>query len=112
MQYFIHINQLMLAKTTLTLNDVVILDWLINICNSKNEKIEQQRIDGMTWINYSKILIDMPLLRSSSKMTITRSIKAIQNAGYIKTTRMNHQQLYAKLTEKVDTLIFTPDKKK
>ena len=111
MKYFININQLILSKTKLTLTDAAILDWIVAICNSKNKKIEEQRIDDMTWINYTALLIDMPLLKSSSKITVSRAIKAITEAGYIQTKRINNQRLYATLTPKIDTLTFNAHKK-
>ena len=111
MKYFISINQLVLAKTKLTLVDAAVLDWIVAICNSKNKKIEKQRIDGMTWINYNALLIDMPLLKSSSKMIVSRAVKTITEAGYIQTKRISNQRLYASLTPKIDTLIFDAHKK-
>ena len=50
-----------LSKTDFDLVDGAILDYLYFICNSKNEKIAEQRINGYTWVDYNKILSDIPL---------------------------------------------------
>ena len=77
MKYTIYINQKELSKTDFDLVDAAILDYLYFICNSKNEKIEKQRINGYTWVDYNKILTDNPLLRIKSKGALSRRIKKI-----------------------------------
>lgn len=104
MKYTININQFVLAKTKLTLADAAILDWLITICNSKNAKIQAARKEGMTWICYKKLLADMPLLTISTKRSIGKSLRVIEDAGYIEMKRMSQQQMYVQTTAKVDEL--------
>lgn len=85
------------------LMDSAILNYLITICNSKNEKIEKERIDGYTWVSYRKIIKDMPLLRIKSKGAITPRIRRIEENGYISVKTIN-QRMYISLTAKVDEL--------
>ena len=85
------------------LMDSAILNYLIVICNSKNEKIEEKRIGGFTWVNYMKIIRDMPLLRIKSKGAITPRLHRIAENGYI-TIKIIKQRMYINLTAKVDEL--------
>lgn len=104
MKYTININQLALAKTGLDIVDAAILDYLYVYCNSRNEKIEAQRVDGWTWINYSALIEDMPLLGIKSPGAITPRIKKLERAGFISTNRLKHQKLFMKMNSQVDEL--------
>jgi len=107
MKYNININQKVLEKSTLNLIDCAILDWVITICSSKNDSIEEKRIEGMTWIDYNTIISDMPLLRIKSKSALTPRFKRIENEGYIKTKMVgtgSAQKMFVSLTEKIDSL--------
>ena len=107
MKYTIYINQKELSKTDFDLVDCTILDYLYFICNSKNEKIEEQRINGYTWVDYNKILSDNPLLRIKSKGALSRRVKKMENSGFIKLIeRRNngHKLKYFALTKKSDSL--------
>ena len=53
MKYNIEINQLVLSKTNLDVTDCSILNFIIYICITKNKKIENKRIDDLTWIDYT-----------------------------------------------------------
>lgn len=86
--------------------DCAILDWIKAMCNSTSKKIIAQRVDGWTWIDYSQLLRDMPLLRIRSKGAITPRIKRIVENNYIETDLKDGEKLFAKLTEKVDKLEF------
>ena len=110
MKYSVYINQKELSKTDFDLVDGAILDYLYFICNSKNEKIEKQRINGYTWVDYNKILTDNPLLRIKSKGALSRRIKKIKASGFIKVMirrKNGHKLLYFQMTEKVDTLFIS-----
>ncbi len=107
MKYTIYINQKELSKTDFDLVDCTILDYLYFICNSKNEKIEEQRINGYTWVDYNKILSDNPLLRIKSKGALSRRVKRMENSEFIKLIeRRNngHKLKYFALTKKSDSL--------
>ena len=107
MKYNININQLVLSESILDLADCAILDWIITMCGSKSYKIEQQRIDGMTWIDYSQLLRDMPLLRIKSKGALTPRIKRIKEEGFIETDIKNGDRLFVRLTDKIDSLFLS-----
>ena len=106
MKYSIYINQAVLADTKLDLSDCAILDWLYHYCNSKSEKIEAKRMDGWTWISYSELIKDMPLLRIKSKGAITKRIINLKNSGFI-ITLLHMEKMYIKTTGKTDTLFFS-----
>jgi len=110
MKYNIQINQLELSETNLDLIDCAILDYLIFICNSKNEKIEKERRDGYTWINFSNLLNDMPLIRLKSKQSISTRMKKIEKTGFIKTIKNKRNRFFVLLEPKIDTLFVRLDR--
>lgn len=103
MQYSININQLVLAETTLDLLDSAILTYMTVICASVNPAIEKSRKNGYTWINYSHLLREMPLLRIKSTGAITPRINKIKENGFILTQKIG-KRLYVKPTSKIDEL--------
>jgi DNA-binding transcriptional regulator GbsR (MarR family) len=113
MKYNIFINQKEMSKTDFDLVDGAILDYLYCICNSKNIKIEEQRINGYTWVDYNKLLNDNPLLRMKSKSALSRRVKKMENTGFIKifVRRSNgHKLNYFFLTKKLDSLFTEREK--
>ena len=107
MKYTIYINQKALCKTDFDLVDGAILDYLYFICNSKNEKIKKQRINGYTWVDYKKILNDIPMLRIKSTGALTRRVKKMEDTGFIKSIerrKNGHKLKYFALTKKSNSL--------
>tara|TARA_B110000902_G_scaffold119327_1_gene139859 strand:+ start:34 stop:777 length:744 start_codon:yes stop_codon:yes gene_type:complete len=107
MKYTIYINQKELSKTDFDLVDGAILNYLNLICNSKNEKIDKQRINGYTWVDYNKLLNDNPLMRIKSKGALSIRFKKIEDSGFIKSIerrKNGHKQKYFILTEKTVSL--------
>ena len=107
MKYTIYINQKELSKTYFDLIDGSILDYLYFICNSKNEKINKQRINGYTWVDYKKILSDNPLLRIKSKGALSRRVKKMEESGFIKLIerrKNGHKLKYFALTKRTNSL--------
>ena len=107
MKYTIYINQKALCKTDFDLVDAAILDYLNFICNSKNEKIENQRINGYTWVDYKKILNDNPMLRIKSTGALTRRVKKMEDTGFIKSIekrKNGHKLKYFALTKQSNSL--------
>ena len=107
MKYTIYINQKELCKTDFDLVDGAILDYLYFICNSKNEKINKQRINGYTWVDYKKILNDNPMLRIKSTGALTRRVKKMEDTGFIKSIerrKNGHKLKYFDLTKKSNSL--------
>ena len=107
MKYTIYINQKALCKTDFDLVDGAILDYLYFICNSKNEKIKKQRIDGYTWVDYKKILNDIPMMRIKSKGALSRRVKKMEDTGFIKSIerrKNGHKLKYFALTKKSNSL--------
>ena len=107
MKYTIYINQKELSKTDFDLVDGAILDYLYLICNSKNEKIAEQRINGYTWVDYNKLLNDNPLLRIKSKGALSRRVKKMEQSRFIKSIerrKNGHILKYFSLTKKSNSL--------
>ena len=107
MKYTIYINQKELCKTDFDLVDGAILDYLYFICNSKNEKIKKHRIDGYTWVDYKKILNDIPMMRIKSKGALSRRVKKMEDTGFIKSIerrKNGHKLKYFALTKKSNSL--------
>lgn len=110
MKYNININQKVLADTTLDLTDCAILDWLITICNSKSEAINNKRVDGMTWVDYGTLLKDMPLLRIKDTSALTKRFKKLEMEGFVKRNVIREgsiTKMYVSLQDKIDLLFFS-----
>lgn len=112
MKYNININQKVLQGQKLDIKDAAILDYLIVYCNSKNEKIQEQRYGDWTWISYKSLMKDMPLLEINSRQSLTPRITKLVNAGYIE--KLNRavggkKRLFVKLTQKIDLLFVQTD---
>lgn len=113
MKYNININQKALSQTDIDLKNAAILEYLIYYCNSKSEKIEANKVDGYTWINYKTLLEDMPLLKIKNTNTLTPRIHEIERLGFIKTKEIRHngfKRLLVKTTRLIDTLIVESEK--
>ena len=108
MKYNININQLALKDTKLDLRSAAILDYLWHICASRNPKIESARIKDptgdWTWVNYTALITDMPLLRLNSISPISDRIQAIKNENFIEIRRQGNQNLYVRFTGEADKL--------
>lgn len=104
MKYNININQLALKDSGFDLIDCAILYWIIDYCNSRSAKVISRRKNGYTQIDYQSLIDENPLMGIRSKGAITPRIKKIEEAGYIKVSRVIHQSNYIDLTEKVDEL--------
>lgn len=111
MKYNININQKALADSGLGIKDCAIIDYLIYYCNSANPNVEKFREEGYTWVDYSKLIIDMPLLEIKSTQSITPRMKKIEKEGYILTkhvVRGGKKRLLVKLPQKIDSLLVEP----
>ena len=114
MKYNININQLALSELSADMDvvDAAILDYIINICRSQSEKIDNRRIldkDGVswTWVDFRSLLDEMPLLRIDTKGALSRRIGKIEQNEFITTLkkRINgHITLFIKTNRKVDSL--------
>lgn len=108
MKYNININQFALAGHGIDLIDCAILDYLYDYCNSQNGKIKSKRDEnGMTWVSYSAIMDDLPLINIKSKGAISGRIKKIETAGFIKCDLKSDGRLYVSITEKFDLTKFS-----
>ena len=113
MKYNIIINQKALVALTpkITLIEASILDYLIFICGSENEKIVKQRVEKaseyFTWVNLGVVLSDLPLLHFKSISSVSEKISRLEKFGYLKTLTLpdkDGKKLYIKLTEQTNSL--------
>ena len=97
----------------LNTTDALVLDYLRDICVSQNPKIVAKRIKKdnfeWTWVNYSHLLKEVPILNIKSRSSISRIVKRLEEAGFIVHTKENGRNLYFRLLEKVDKLYFKYD---
>ncbi len=118
MKYTIIINQKALQKIApeLDLIDAAILDYLIHWCAA--DRIKAARItmesDGhsqrFTWINYTQLIKELPILKIKTKGAISRRITKIEKSGFIETTKEPGKpragRLFVRLTKKIRDLFF------
>ena len=93
----------MLSQTKLDIIDGAILDYLYYLCSSCSERVQKQRKNGYTWVNFNYLMDEMPLIRIKSKSRISERIKKICEVGYLETQREGNK-FYVKLTAKIDEL--------
>jgi hypothetical protein len=116
MKYSININQLAIINNNLdiSLEDVVILDYLYWLFVSKNPKIK--RIigeDGLSyvWFDYVWFIKQNPLIRWKSKSTLTARLNNLKDKGFIKTIVSKDfiQRKYITVLDKIE-LMYGDDK--
>lgn len=86
-QYWISINQKAYVDNHVKISFelAALLSYLIDFCSSDSAKIEAQRLDGFTWVNYGKLLKDMPLLSGRSTASVTSNLKRLEALKLIET---------------------------
>ena len=105
MKYFVSVNQYAAAQLgDLDLVDCAIIDWLLVICNSKSEAIQKERIRGKTWIRYSHLLHDMPLLGFTTRESVRKRLNQLKDRKYISMERIG-QRTYVEVLEKCEKLL-------
>ena len=108
MKYNININQLVLSEyENLDIKDMAISDYLWWLCSSVNEKVEKERYKGHTWINYDKLIDDMPALRINSRNSITPRITKLVNSGLftvVKRMVKGHRRVFVKPTTLMESV--------
>ena len=103
MKYSIYINQKELAKyEELDVIDGAILNYIYWLCNSKNGKVEKQREDGYTWVSYSQLLKQMPLLRIKDKGAISRRFDKYRRLKLIQIKYGKYKRMMVKTTGSLD----------
>lgn len=114
MKYTIVVNQRVVAdvnekiedkKNRLDLVDCAILEWIVQICSSRDTRICSAREDGMTWISYQKMIDDMPLLNITTKSGIYKRLAKLGDAGFIRLMTKN-QRTYVDYTIKTEKLSY------
>lgn len=92
------------------IKDAYILDYLVWICASKAGGIVKKRVvkrgKELTWVNYSHLLNELPLLKIKDKAAITRRIEQLRLDGFIDTyfSKEAGNKKYVRLEPLVDKL--------
>lgn len=113
MKYNIVINQIGARKISknLTLEDMAIFDYIYHFCNNGADNITRLTHKGKiyTWINYTHLLNEMPLLRARSKSSITAATKKLQKYGLIVCINKKDDK-YIRIGPKANVLFFGKEK--
>lgn len=98
----------MLHKLTpeITLKEAAILDYIIFICRSMNKKVVAKRKNWKTWVDYGKLIEDMPLLHLKSTGSISKKIDKLVEYWYLEKT-LYDRKAYLDMTEMVDKLFLS-----
>lgn len=108
MKYNININQKGLeGDTEITIIEASVIDWLHTFCGTNNRKINNQKVDGWTWVNCTYLITDMPLLRIKSRQGCSKLLHRLEELGYIQ-TKTEGRKMFIKTTAKLDGLYFDP----
>ena len=107
MKYNININQKELSKYDLDLKEMAMFDYIQVMCSSVNSKIAEERFKGHTWINYERMIEDMPALRIKSRNSITPRINNLEKSGLVTVVRKmvsGHRRVFVKMTTLSDSV--------
>lgn len=104
MKYNININQKGLEfDNQITITEASVIDWLHTFAGTNNRKINENKVDGWTWINCQFLVDDMPLLRIKTRSGGLRLLNRVEELGYIELKREPRKLLF-RCTEKMDSL--------
>jgi len=111
MKYKISINQKAYKEIapSLILSDAAVMDFLRDMCVSVSKKLQRIEINGdtYTWVSYSYLKEEMPMLHITSIEGIRLIIQKLEKEKLIKTSLdPKLKRKYVALTTKVDLLYF------
>ncbi len=113
MKYYININQKAAIENfpDLDIIDLTIFEYIRSIVTSPSEDMLRINIDDKiyTWINYKKLLENMPLLKFKTPRSLRNHIENIVTAGLLERQIQNEtliNKAYFRLLPKADLLIF------
>jgi hypothetical protein len=110
MKYFLGINQKLWFEQfpDADLETAAIFDFIRDFCATPSDKIKRlPHPDGWyTWINYDKIIEELPMLHFKSKGSISPRVEKLKKCGLIKTYQAPERSMYVMVTEKASELVF------
>ena len=107
MKYNIYINQRVLSQYDIDIKDMAIFDYVHVICGSTNKSVEKERYLGFTWVNYEKLMENMPALKIKSRNSISKRISNLEKAGLISTKKRmvkGNRRVFVKMTTLADSV--------
>ncbi len=114
MKYNLNLNLKALYETTPQIagyvKEIHVLDYLILICGSQSRNVIKKRITRhnreYTWVNYTHLIKEVPLLNIKSKGTVTKILDKLTELGYITTYSRVKGRKYIHLNELCHSLFF------
>lgn len=114
MKYNLNLNLKALYETTPQIAGYVkeahVLDYLILICGSQSKNVVKKRITRhdkeYTWVNYTHLMKELPVLNIKSKSTVTKILDKLTKLGYITTYSRVKGRKYVHLKELCHSLFF------
>jgi len=114
MKYFITINQRAIIENGLDqktdITDWVIIDYLKDWFFSGGAKRKTFNEKEYVWINYAKLIEDLPLINIKSKSGITKRIKKLVDLELIEDFNINENTKYIRITEKCTEILYINNK--
>lgn len=117
MKYNININQRATDEynkefgVKLNHTDMTIFDYLFWICTSPSDKVIAERLiyedKEYTWINYSHLIKEMPIVKDISKSSISRILHKLEKAELIETqmrSKGSGKSKYVRILDKAEKL--------
>ena len=61
----------------LDMNDLILLRWFVDFRNT--DRMEEKIFDGKVyyWVNYEKVIADLPILKINNKIVLRRRLKKL-----------------------------------
>lgn len=70
-------HQRMAVAYGLDMNDLILLRWFVDFRNT--DRMEEKIFDGKVyyWVNYEKVIADLPILKINNKIVLRRRLKKL-----------------------------------
>lgn len=106
-------NQELVMLTSLTLRDLLILQYIMNACGSPSMNHIVQDEKSYVWLDHKKVLDDIPILRMGEQ-SLKNILSAMKYSGYIDSIQVANKGLagsrtYYTITKRTEDLMYSPD---
>lgn len=78
-------KRLLIVAPGIKVDQAILFDFIKGMFLSKSKKVNEHRLNGHVWINYGKVLNDLPILRCKTKNPIGAKMDALEEFGLITT---------------------------
>ena len=106
-------NQELIMLTSLTLRDLLILQYIMNACGSPSMNHIVQDEKSYVWLDHKKVLDDIPILRIGEQ-SLKNILSTMKYDGYIDSIQVANKGLagsrtYYTITKRTEDLMYSPD---